>query len=180
VVSIWTSVFLAVGLLLHRALLLRLPPPARGWCRGFDGRPLFPIGGSVAAPSASSVWHRWGWKPPLSSTTLTVGLSRSASKVLRGPILKLATSSSKVTSLVRPFQRLATVFSVGSKASGFIPAFILEGGCPDLWLDGGNRGGPDWSVRSFSEVFSTIIRDLCVILFLMGSFVLFCTATAYS
>jgi hypothetical protein len=34
--------------------------------------------------------------------------------------------------LVRPFQRLATAFNVGSKASGFVPAFILDGGCPDL------------------------------------------------
>jgi hypothetical protein len=101
------------------------------------------------------------------------GRSRSASKVIRGPILKPATSSGKATSLVRLFQRLATAFNVGSKASGFVPAFILDGGCPDLWLDDGNRGGPEFSVRSFREVFSTIIIDLCVILFLMGSFVMF-------
>jgi hypothetical protein len=80
---------------------------------------------------------------------------------------------------VRPFQRLATAFNVGLKASGFIPAFILDGGCPDLWLDDGNRGGPDCDVRSFREVSSTINRDLCVIFFLMGSFVIFYTATAY-
>jgi hypothetical protein len=82
--------------------------------------------------------------------------------------------------MVRPFQRLATAFNVGLKASCFVPAFILGGGCPDLWLDGGNRGGPDCSVRFFREVFSTNIRDLCVILYLMGSFVMFCIATAYT
>jgi hypothetical protein len=107
------------------------------------------------------------------STTLTAGRSRSAYKVLRGPIFKPATCSGNITSLVRPFQRLATAFNVGSKASGFVPAFILDGGCPDLWLDGGNRGGPDCSVASLSEVFSTTIRDLSVIIFLMGSFVMF-------
>jgi hypothetical protein len=77
-------------------------------------------------------------------------------------------------------ERLATTFNVGLKASGFVPAFILDGSYPDLWLDGGNRGGSDCSVRFFREVFSTNIRDICVILFLMGSFVMFCTATAYT
>jgi hypothetical protein len=81
--------------------------------------------------------------------------------------------------MVRPFPRLATAFNVRLKASGFVPAFILDGGCPDLWLDDGNRGGPDCSGRFFREVSSINIRDLCVIFFLMGSFVIFYTATAY-
>jgi hypothetical protein len=68
---------------------------------------------------------------------------------------------------------LATAFNVGLKASGFVPAFILDGGCPDIWLGGGNK-------EDMIEVFSTNIRNLCVILFLVGSFVMFCTATAYA
>jgi hypothetical protein len=103
---------------------------------------------------------------------LTAGRSRSASKVLRGPILKPATSFGNVTSLVRPFQRLATAFNIGSKTSGFVPAFILDGGCPDLWLYSGNRGGLVCTVTSFSEVFSTCIRDLCVFLYLLRPFVM--------
>jgi hypothetical protein len=79
----------------------------------------------------------------------------------------------------RPFQRLATASNVGLKASGFVPAFILDGGCPDLWLDDGNRGGPDCDVRFFREFSPTNIRDLCVIFFLLGSFIIFYTATVY-
>jgi hypothetical protein len=49
------------------------------------------------------------------------------------------------------------------KTSGFVPAFILDGGCPDLWLDGGNRGGPGYVVPFFRGFSPTIIRDLCVL-----------------
>jgi hypothetical protein len=87
--------------------------------------------------------------------------------------------SGKATSRWRPFQRLATASNVGLKASDFVPTFILDGGCPDLWLDDGNRGGPVCVVRFFRVFSPTSIRDLCVIFFLLRSFVIFCTTTVY-
>jgi hypothetical protein len=45
----------------------------------------------------------------------------------------------------------------------FVPASELNGGSSDHQLDGGDREGPDCFCKSFSGVFSTIARDLCVI-----------------
>jgi hypothetical protein len=47
---------------LRRALPLRLPPPARGWCGEFDGRPLVFVGSCIAPLSASFVQLLWCWK----------------------------------------------------------------------------------------------------------------------
>jgi hypothetical protein len=172
-------VLLTAGVLLRRRPLLRLPPPARGWCGGLDGKPLSSAGDGGVVPSVSSAWHHWGWKPPFLSSTLTVGRSRPTSKVLRGPIFKPSMYSGKSTSRWRPFQRLDTAFNVGLKASGFVPAFFLDGGCPDLWLDDGNRGGPVCVVRFFRVFSPTSTRDLCVFFFLLRSSVILCTATVY-
>jgi hypothetical protein len=150
-----------------------------GHHRGLDGRPFSSVGDGGVVPSVSSAWHRWGWKPPFLSSTLMAGRSRPASKVLRGPIFKPAMYSGKATSRWRPFQRSATASTVGLKASGFVPAFILDGGCLDLWLDDSNRGGPVCVVRFLSVFTPTCIRDLCVISFLLRSFVIICTATVY-
>jgi hypothetical protein len=45
----------------------------------------------------------------------------------------------------------------------FVPASELNGGSSDLRLDGGDREGPDCFCKSFSGIFSAIVRDLCVI-----------------
>jgi hypothetical protein len=54
---------------------------------------------------------------------------------------------------------LATVAIVGSEASGFIPASVLDGGSSGLWLDGGERGGSVCYSLSFREVLPTFTSD---------------------
>jgi hypothetical protein len=81
------------------------------------------------------------------------------------------------TSFARPFPRFAVAYYGCVEASGFVPASSLDSGVAALWLDGGEREGPDCFSSSFSEVFSAFARDLYIILDLMGSFVTFCTAT---
>jgi hypothetical protein len=71
--------------------------------------------------------------------------------------------SGKATSMVRPSSRSATTFIIGTMASGSIPAYVPDGGSFNLSLDSGEREGSDCFLTSFSEVFSTNTRDLCVI-----------------
>jgi hypothetical protein len=71
--------------------------------------------------------------------------------------------------MVRPSSRSAPAFNIGLEASGVVPASILDGGWPDLWLSVGNREGLDCFCKIFNEVLSTCIKDPCVIfLFLWG------------
>jgi hypothetical protein len=88
-----------------------------------------------------------------------------------------AMDSGDSTSVVRFFLRVAVAYYGCVEASGFVPASSHDGGVAALWLDGGEREGFDCFSSSFSEVFSTNARDLYVILDLMGSFVICCTAT---
>jgi hypothetical protein len=85
--------------------------------------------------------------------------------------------SGKSTSFARSFMRFAVAYYGCMEASGFVPASLHDGGVADLWLDGGEREGPDCFSSSFSEVFSANARDLYVFLYFMGSFVTFCTST---
>jgi hypothetical protein len=80
--------------------------------------------------------------------------------------------------MVRPSSRSHPAFIVNAEASGFVPALVLDGGDCDLSLDGGEREGSDCYQKSFSEVFSTNTRDLCVIS-IFGVLCKVCTATAY-
>jgi hypothetical protein len=77
----------------------------------------------------------------------------------------------------RPLLRLTVASHVDCKASGFVPALELDGDMVDLLLVGGEREGHDCFSFSFSEALSTNIKDLCVIFFFMGSFVMYCTPT---
>jgi hypothetical protein len=87
--------------------------------------------------------------------------------------------SGNETSMVRPSSRFHPAFIVSVEASGFVPAPVLDGGDCDLSLDGGEREGSICSLKSFSEVLSTITRDPCVISISVGVLCKICTATAY-
>jgi hypothetical protein len=76
--------------------------------------------------------------------------------------------SGNKTSMVRPSSRSHPALIVSAEASGFVPAPVLEGGDCNLSLDGGEREGSDYFLKSFSEVFSANTRDLCVISFSYG------------
>jgi hypothetical protein len=81
--------------------------------------------------------------------------------------------------MVRPFSRSHPAFIVSAEASGYVPAPMLDGGDYDLSLNGGEREGSDCFLKSFSEVFSTNTRALCVIFFSYRVLCKVCTATAY-
>jgi hypothetical protein len=153
--------------LLLRVNFLCLPPPTRG---------RFGIGGGPSifdgVREDSSVGLLWRWEVFYSSNTSAASLCRPTSS---SPVKE---SGGSLTSFVRPLPRLVPVYYGNSAASGFVPASGLDGGATGLWLDGGDREGPDCYVSSFSEVFSAYARDLCVILNLMGSFVIICKSTA--
>jgi hypothetical protein len=103
----------------------------------------------------------------------------SRPKATPWPIQVPATDSGDSTSFARPFLRFAVAYYGCVEASGSVPAFSHDGGVADLWLDGGEREGPDCFSSSFSEVFSANARDLCVFLDPMRSFVIFCTSTVW-
>jgi hypothetical protein len=109
---------------------------------------------------------------------LTAGQSRSTSKVLRGPILKPAISSGKATSLARPFQRLATAINVGLKASGSSPRSSLTAAArisgSTVVTEEDLFALLDLLEWSFLQKPGTHVFYF----FLMGSFVMCCTATA--
>jgi hypothetical protein len=72
-------------------------------------------------------------------------------------------SGTSSTSIRRPLLRSATAAIVGSEASGFVPASVLDGGSSGLWLDGGERGGSICHSLSLREVLPIFARDLCVL-----------------
>jgi hypothetical protein len=152
-----------VGLLLQAAIIC-LPPPVRGRFWKFDGG-MFLLGGVGEDPTP--VYPvRWvgSWKTALSSLSSTARARRQIVKAIR-PIKMLEKGSGKsLTSIGRPLPRSATACIVGSEASGFVPASDINGGSSGLWLDGGDRGGPDCFSLSFREVLSTLARVLCVLL----------------
>jgi hypothetical protein len=64
--------------------------------------------------------------------------------------------------------RSATADIVGLEASGFVPAFDLNGGSSGFWLHGGDRGGPVCYYVSFRDVLPILTRDLYVFLVFYG------------
>nr|XP_051221467.1 uncharacterized protein LOC127339687 [Lolium perenne] len=101
----------------------------------------------------------------------------SRSKATPWPIQLPAMDSGESTSFARPFLRFAVAYYGCVEASGSVPASSHDGGVADLWLDGGEREGPDCVLSSLSEIFSANARDLYVYLHLMGSFIIFCTSS---
>jgi hypothetical protein len=81
--------------------------------------------------------------------------------------------------LRRPFQRSGVAFYGGFEASGAVPASEFDGGISGLLLTGGDREGPDCILRFSAEVLSAYTRDPYVIVEFMGSFVTYCTPTAW-
>jgi hypothetical protein len=69
------------------------------------------------------------------------------------------------------------MFIIGTPTSGSIPTSVPDGDSFDLSLDGGEREGSDCFLTSFSEVFSTNTRDLCVISISYGAAALISRST---
>jgi hypothetical protein len=105
-------------------------------------------------------------------------LDDKAIRPIKMPVKDSGTSS---TSIRRPLWRSTAAAYVGSEASGFVPASVLDGGSSGfcLWLDGGERGGSVCfqylSVRSFL----LLLGNYVLFLYSIGSFVITCTSTDY-
>jgi hypothetical protein len=172
---------LPVSTFLLRVAILCLPPPVRGRFWEFDGG--MPLLGGVGEEAAPAVPVRWtgSWKINLSSLCETARARRLDVKAIRPIKMPVKDSGTSSTSIRRPLWRSAAAVFVGSKASGFVPAFVLDGGSSGfcLWLVGGERGGSDYllylSVRSFLLLPGTHV----LFLYFMGSFVITCTSTVY-
>ena len=135
-------------------------------------------GGSVDWVS-SSFRRQWCWEAIFLSITSAAGGGRQTSKVKSWPILKPAKGSGAyLTSSVRPLLKSVAALNVRTEASGSVPASVLDGGDGDFRLGGGEREGFDCFFPSFSEVFSTNTRDLCVICFSYEVLCKICTSTA--
>lgn len=91
----------------------------------------------------------------------------SSSRLVLCDLKKLLVCSSVCSTYdVRPLSKSAVaVVCVGIEASGEVPAAVFGDGKRDFFflLDGGEREGLDCFFKSFSEVFSALIRDLCII-----------------
>jgi hypothetical protein len=137
-------------------------------------------GGEESAPAAPVRWTG-SWKTTLSSLCVTARARRLEDKAIRPIKMPVKDSGMSSTSIRRPLWKLAAAAFVGSEASGFVPASVLDGGSSGFcfWLDGGERGGSVCflylSVRSFLLLIGTYV----FILYPMGSLVITCTATDY-
>jgi hypothetical protein len=155
-----SCVLLPTGCCPPCAGLLRLPPPTRSRCSQFDGRPLCSDGGGEDTPVDCSVQQSGSLEDFCSSTFSTASKSRPSLSAISWHVQSPATLSGiSLTSKVRPSMRLATVLCVYTVASGSVSASVHNGGSPDLRLDGCKREGLDCFVVSFSEVFSSYIRN---------------------
>jgi hypothetical protein len=92
----------------------------------------------------------------------------ASNKPIKMPAKKSGESSA---SRGRPSSRLIAATNASIEASGFVSTAVLDGGELDLWLDDGERGGPDFLCKYFSGVFPANARDICVVFYFMGSFV---------
>jgi hypothetical protein len=166
--------------LLHAAIIC-LPPPVRGRFWEFDGGTS--LLGSVGEESAPAVPVRWtgSWKTTLSSLSVTARACRLDEKAIRPIKLPVKDSDMSSTSIRRPLQKSAAATFVGSEASGFVPASVLDGGCAGfwLWLDGGERGGSVCSLYLSARSFLLLPGTYVLFLYFMGFLVTTCTATAY-
>jgi hypothetical protein len=139
--------------------------------------------GGVGEESAPAVPVRWtgSWKTTLSSLCVTARARRLDDKAIRPIKMPVKDSDMSSTSIRRPLRKSAAAAFVGSEASGFVPASVLDGGSSGFcfWLDGGERGGSVCllylSVRSFLLLPGTYV----LFLYPMGSLVITCTTTAY-
>jgi hypothetical protein len=164
--------------LLHVAILC-LPPPVRGRFWESDGR-TFLLGG-VGEESASTFPVHWtgSWKTTLSSLCLTARAYRLVAKAIRPIKLPVKDSGMSSTSIRRPLLRSAAVAFVGSEASGFVPASVLDGGSSGFWLDGGERGGSICFLYLSERSFLPLPGSYVLFLYFMGSLIITCTSTAY-
>jgi hypothetical protein len=172
---------LLVSTFLLRATILCLPPPFRGRFWEFDGG--MPLLGCVGEESAPAVPVRWtgSWKINLSRLCVTARVRRLDDKAIRPIKMPVKDSGMSSTSIRRPLRRSAVAAFVGSEASGFVPAFVLDGDSSGfcLWLDGGERGGSVCSLYLSARSFLLLPRTYVLSLYSMGSFVITCTSTVY-
>jgi hypothetical protein len=112
---------------------------------------------------------------------VTARSRRLDDKAIRPIRLPVKYSGMSSTSIRRPLQRSAAAAFVGSEASGFVPASVLDGGCAGfwLWLDGGERGGSVCSLYLSARSFLLLPGTYVCFLYFMGFLVITCTATAY-
>jgi hypothetical protein len=172
---------LPVSSFLLSAAILWSPPPVRGRFWESDGG--MSLLGGVGEEFAPAVPVRWtgSWKTNLSSLCVTARARRLEEKAIRPIKMPVKDSGTSSTSIRRPLRRSTAAPFVGSEASGFVPAPVLDGGSPGFcfWLDGGERGGSVCilylSVRSFLLLPGTYV----LFLYFMGSFVITCTSTDY-
>ena len=130
--------------------------------------------------ASRSVRQQWSWEAIYWSNTLAAGDGRLASKARAWPIqMPVKGSGKESTSYVRPLLELVAASLVFSGASGLVPAPDHDGGVANFRLGGGQREGSNCFSLSFRQVFSANSRGLCVITYLMGSFVIICTSTAW-
>jgi hypothetical protein len=110
---------------------------------------------------------------------MTARARRLDAKAIRPIKLPVKDSGMSSTSIRRPFLRSAAAVFVGSEASGFVPASVLDGGSSGFWLDGGERGG-SVCFRYLSErSFLHLPGSYVLFLYFIGSLVITCTSTAY-
>jgi hypothetical protein len=165
-------------LLLHAAILC-LPPPVRGRFWESDGG--MSLLGGVGEESAPAFPVHWtgSWKTTLSSPCLTARARRLVVKAIRPIKLPVKDSGTSSTSIRRPLLRSAAAAFVGSEASGFVPASVLDGGSFGLWLDGGERGGSVCFLYLSERSFLPLPGSYVLFLYFMGFLVITCTSTAY-
>lgn len=180
----------------HRSCHLQRPPPrVCGRAFGFDGEPFSPswlwygpAASSTLSPLLLSralgvmvasgkgvcrvvMLRRWHRSPSEASSWSTTSAAHM-------PAVIQASEAWHIFNLHwRPLPRLAVASHADFEASGFVPASKLDGDLADLLLVGGEREGPDCFLLSFSEALSASIRDLCVLFYFMGSFVVYCSPT---
>jgi hypothetical protein len=165
-------------LLLHAAILC-LPPPVCGRFWESDGG--MSLLGGVGEESAPAFPVRWtrSWKTTLSSLCVTARARRLDAKAIRPIKLPVKDSGTSSTSIRRPLPRSAAAAFVGSEASGFVPASVLDGGSSGFWLDGGERGGSVCFLYLSERSFLHLPGSYVLFLYFIGSLVITCTSTAY-
>jgi hypothetical protein len=160
-------------------LILCLPPPVRGRFWESDGG--MSLLGGVGEESAPPFPVRWtgSWKTILTSPYLTARARRLAAKAIRPIKLPVKDSGTSSTSIRRPILRSAAAAFVGSEASGYVPASVLDGGSSGLWLVGGERGGSVCFLYLSERSFLPLPGSYVLFLYFMGTLIITCTSTGY-
>jgi hypothetical protein len=112
---------------------------------------------------------------------VTARARRLEDKAIRPIKMPVKDHGMSSTSIRRPLRKLAAATFVGSEASGFVPASVIDGGSFGFcfWLDGGERGGSDCSLYLSVRSFLLLPGTYVLFLYPMGSLVITCTATDY-